>query len=167
METGRHPDDEARLAEDPVVGRLVPDPANPPELRVVTGWVGRSATPGCWRLYLVPTLREYLEFRDDDVVHHEPLRSDARFAPTALWLRAGASVNHVTIEASAVEGEFLQGELTRAFAAPGVGGRVGPGRPVLAVNTWNCTNQTAGTCTLVLCTRVDECRISREANPCV
>ncbi|MQA28219.1 MAG: hypothetical protein GEU82_00060 [Luteitalea sp.] len=171
MATGKRQDPDDPLGQDSVVEKLVPDPAAPPKLKVLIGLLGRSSREGYWRLYTTAYLNDYFEFPGDQVRHHQRLATNqSPLGGTVVWVSAEAEVLRTTSTPAAAAQEFLQGEVARALSPAtnlSVGG-IGGMRPWLAaVNTWVCTNQTAGTCTLVLCTRVDECRISREANPCV
>jgi hypothetical protein len=156
------------MEQDPLIEKLVPDPSEPPRVSILTGWLGRSQRKGYWRLYVTSSLDEYLEFREEDVRHYQSLRTDeSPLGGTVVWVREGAEILRTTSTGAATEREFLRGEIARAFLARGSTIPTFPGLPPRAVNTVNCTNPTAGTCTLVLCTRVEECKISREANPCV
>jgi hypothetical protein len=159
------------MEQDPLVEKLVPDPSELPKVRVLIGWLGRSQREGYWRLYVTPSLDEYLEFREEDIRHNHNLNSnESPLGGTVVWISDAAEILQKSSTATAAEREFLRGEISQAFlpaAGFAIGGRSGPRGGPAAINTWICENQTAGTCTLVLCTKVDECRISREANPCV
>jgi len=55
--------------QDPLVGRLRPDPSEPPEpTKTLEGALGDSDRPGFRRLYFAPELDSYAEFRGDDVL---------------------------------------------------------------------------------------------------
>jgi hypothetical protein len=167
MTASKGKDPDSLPEEDPVVEKLIPDPAEPPKLKVLVGLLGRSAREGYWRLYVTAHLDEYFEFHGNEVCHHQRLEShQAPFGGTVVWLRATAEIIQARSTPAATTQEFLQGEIARALSLVVAPGLIGL-RPWLgAVNTWNCPHQTAGTCTLVACTRVEECKISREANPC-
>jgi hypothetical protein len=171
MRPRKGPDHQSPLQQDAVVEKLVPEPASPPNLKVLIGLLGRSPREGYWRIYVSAYLSEYFEFRSEDVCHHQRLEPDQSvLGGTIVWVKDTAEIARGSSIAADTAQEFLQGEIARAMfsAARAPGAVLGGSRPWLAaVNTWVCQNQTAGTCTLVLCTRVDECRISREANPCV
>lgn len=157
------------LVQDSVVDKLIPDPAQSSNFAVVSGWLGRSDREGKWRLYVSPTLNEYVEFSSEDVCHHEPLDQASAVARTIVWLKAAAEMVLVQSAPAATQREYLQGNITRELlGGPGfpVGGGPVTRPPVGFPNTWLCQNKTAGTCTLVWCTRVNECLISREVNPC-
>jgi hypothetical protein len=171
MTTRKGQDSDSSLEQDPVVEKLVPDPGEPPKLKVLIGLLGRSPREGYWRLYVTAYLNDYFEFRGDEVVHHQRLEpNQSPLGGTVVWVRATAEILRTSSTPAVTAQEFLQGEIARALFPAAIASATSLAglRPWLAaVNTWVCTNQTAGTCTLVLCTRVEECRISREANPCV
>jgi hypothetical protein len=159
------------LAQHPLVDKLLSDPGQPSQFAVLTGWLGRSDQDGKWRLYVSPTLNEYVEFSSEDVCHHAPLDQQSVLARTLIWLKATAEIVWVQSTPAATQREYLQGDITRSLLPrigfPIIGGTVTNTLVGWSPNTWNCQNRSAGTCTLVLCTRVNECLISREANPCV
>ncbi|MFJ4689205.1 hypothetical protein [Streptomyces sp. NPDC088789] len=90
----------SKLKEDPIVAARITDPADQKAIggtRRVTGFVGRSETPGYWRVYLSTRLDDYVEIREEDIVQsyslptseHSPqggtvvvVRDDARLLRT-------------------------------------------------------------------------------------
>jgi hypothetical protein len=98
------------LAPDDLVDRLVPDPSRVEPRVCLTGFLGRAAAEGVWRLYLSKNFDEYVEFAESDVVHTED------GAPgTTVWLPVGTTVRHTRVSARQVQAEFLQGSLTSRF----------------------------------------------------
>lgn len=69
---GDEPDDRGEAADrpqDPLVGRLRPEPSRPPERAVILeGALGDSERPGFRRLYFTAELDSFAEFRTDDVL---------------------------------------------------------------------------------------------------
>jgi hypothetical protein len=169
MATGRNRKPKEVLSEDEIVQKLVPEPGEKLGLKVLVGLLGRSPREGYWRLYVTAYLNDYFEFLGDDVCHHRRLQPDqSPLGGTIVWVKATADIARISSTPAMAAQEFLQGEIAKALFPSALASPVGGLRPWLfAVNTWVCTNRTAGTCTLVLCTRVEECKISREANPCV
>jgi len=110
------PDRFEALRQDELIEKLVPDPANPPDLRILAGFLGDSNQEGHVRLYLSPLLDEYIEFSKDDLLHLQ------RFAPasdplggTLVWIRREAKLQHTRTTTGQVQGQFLQGGITTRF----------------------------------------------------
>jgi hypothetical protein len=155
---------------DPLVEKLVSDLSELPKLIVLTGWLGLSDRKGQWRLYTNPNMNDFVEFKGEDVCHCERQEKESPVSGSMVWLRASTEVVYTRRTTTAIEGEFLQGRVIQTLPlsniALGTAIRRFGGTGFGAVDTWNCQIRTAGTCSLVLCTRVEECQISREANPC-
>jgi hypothetical protein len=80
-EQSRGPEEESggpeELRQHPFVGRLRPEPSQPPErVRVLEGLLGNSDREGYKRLYFTRELDYYAEFRIEDVVYSEPIPPD-------------------------------------------------------------------------------------------
>src|SRR5829696_1386386 len=107
------------LSEDPIVGRLVPDPSQPPPPKVaLEGLLGRSIREGYWRLYFSSDLERYAEFKEEDVLHSEKIPQEqlpfAGLQATKVWLRRDAEVEYTRAESRRVQAEFLQGNISSA-----------------------------------------------------
>jgi hypothetical protein len=106
------------LKQDEVIARLVPDPADPPHVMRLAGYLGKSARRGFWRLYLTLELSDYVEVAEDDIIHSQALVSqDDPLAGTVVWVRSDATLQHVRTESRQAQAEFLQGDITGAFLA--------------------------------------------------
>jgi hypothetical protein len=106
---------------------LVEDPANPPNVRMVTGYEAASSKAGTVRLYNGLDFDQYLEIPEDAI--HERLRLPIErevegFAYTKLWLKIGHHVTRVRRESFEVKQRFLRGDV--AGHGPGA---CGCGRP--------------------------------------
>jgi hypothetical protein len=100
------------------IERLVPNPAQTPEVRFVSGFLGRSAQDGYVRLYLTPDLNEYLEIREEDIVHTQALATEQNpLGGHAVWMRRDATVQHTRTMSRQVQAEFLQGNITAGYLA--------------------------------------------------
>src|SRR5438067_584106 len=92
------------LPEDPLIVELVSDPTQLPNLIVLVGFLGRNSREagvddGYWRLYLTPALNDYITFKRDAVVHHQPLPPERSPAGGSIvWLKRDASVQRTRIE---------------------------------------------------------------------
>jgi hypothetical protein len=91
--------DGADRPQDPIVERLRPDPAQPPEATLtMTGFLGDSDRPGFRRLYFTRDLNFYAEFHSEDVLHtarippeESPFRGEEA---TRVQLRRDATVDY-------------------------------------------------------------------------
>jgi hypothetical protein len=118
------------LQPDPVVEALIPDPAQgpPPGTTVLHGYLGKSSTEGVWRLYLDPSLSEYVEIPEADIQHAETLPDTSG---SSIWVINTTSLKHVRTETQDVQAEFLGGDITDELLATSPAGVVGgPGGPV-------------------------------------
>ena len=60
--------------QDPIVDRVRPDPALPPEQTVsLVGFLGEGDRSGRRRLYFTRDINYYAEFRVEDVLHMVPI----------------------------------------------------------------------------------------------
>lgn len=104
------------LEEDPLVAALVPDPgAGSPSLTVLHGYLGKSMTPNCWRLYLDATLGSYVELRDDDILHHRQAADDGG---TLVWVRKSLELMVTTVSSASIQAEFLSGAIAASRMQP-------------------------------------------------
>lgn len=113
---------------------LVPDPANPPQLVVLTGYLARSSDPAYQRIYLDLAFRSFVDFEIDGLVHAVHTHSDADpTGPSTVWVREEAALRpdepQEQIAASLFEGEVVQRHF--AGAAPAAA-------EPLAASTWPC-----------------------------
>jgi hypothetical protein len=117
-----------KLEPDELVERLVPDASQVPDVRVLVGFLGRSTREGYWRLYLTPTLNEYVEFAQGDVVHSHAFESDVgRLAGTVVWVKRAANLQHTRNVSREAQADFLQGAITAGVSRGvrrGVGGQI-------------------------------------------
>ena len=98
-------------AQDPIVGRLRPDPAQPPEPALtMSGFLGDSDRPGFRRLYFTRNLDFYAEFRAEDAVDVETIPADQDpfrgEEATRLRLRRDATVEYTRTRTARPLDEF-------------------------------------------------------------
>jgi hypothetical protein len=88
------PDNEPKqLKQDPLVEHLVPDPVDHQPTIQLTGWLGKAAKEGFWRLYLTPQLDEYVQFADKDVIYTQPAKPEhSPLGGTTVWLQAATTL---------------------------------------------------------------------------
>ncbi len=122
------------LTPDPLVERLIPDPSEIPDVRVLIGFLGKSTRDKYWRLYLNPNLDDYVEFSEDDVVHSHSLDADAnRLGGAVVWVKRAANLQRTRTTSREAQSDFLQGAIAaraaRKTLAPGVASAFAAWRP--------------------------------------
>jgi hypothetical protein len=111
----------AGLAEDDLVARLAPDPGAPPDVRLVSGWLGKSTRRGYWRLYLTPGLSRYVEVDESAIRHHQRLVSpDSPLGGTLLWIDRDAKLLETRTTSREAQATFLDGDIMAMLRDPQV-----------------------------------------------
>jgi hypothetical protein len=106
------------LRQHELIEKVLPDPSQLASLTTLSGFIGRSLQEGYWRLYLTPTLDEYVEIREDDIVHTQTLEpSQSALGRTVVWLRSGVTLQYTRFTSRQIQAEFLQGPLATGVRA--------------------------------------------------
>jgi len=110
-DASKKPAEGADRPQDPIVGRLRPDPAQPPERTLtLTGFLGDSDRAGFRRLYFTRDLDYYAEFRAEDVVHVAPIPADEQpfrgEDATVVSLRRDATIEYTRTRTTRPPDEF-------------------------------------------------------------
>jgi hypothetical protein len=127
------------LEEDAIVSRVVPEDREASDAVLLTGFLGRSRRSGWWRLYRAPDLSEYVEFREEDVVHTEKTNSDLLPAKgTLIWLKADAAVNRQEAKSRSIAADFLSGDIVNTQVIGAADSLIAPGGGGTAI-TWTIT----------------------------
>jgi hypothetical protein len=110
------PRDPEGLEPDPIVEQLVPDPSESAVPAIaLEGLLGRSPKDGYRRLYFTIEFKEYAEFREEDVLHREPMEKEhppfVGLESTRLWVKPNAQVTHTRTESRQVQASFLTGDI--------------------------------------------------------
>lgn len=101
--------------QDDLIARIVPDPANVPDVKSLVGWLGSSAREGHVRLYVSPDLDEYLDVPEDAVRHSEATGDRSSVGATVIWVDRSATLHHTRTRSREVGGDFLQGAIVAAY----------------------------------------------------
>ena len=110
------------LQQHELVNKLAPEPSQLQPLTVLSGFPGRSPQTGYWRLYLTPTLDEYVEIPEGDIVHSQaPEPGQSATAATMIWVRSEAPLQYTRTTSRSIQAEFLQGPITTGFKARATG----------------------------------------------
>jgi len=99
------------------IGRVVGDPANPPETRMLSGWFGDAAEKGYRRLYTEAELTSYVDIPDDAILYTEPIRDSQPAGAVLVWIKRDAELKPGGSAASRAA-RFLQGDVQRDFSTP-------------------------------------------------
>jgi hypothetical protein len=112
------------LEPDELVQKLGADAEQPPQVTLLSGYLGPSPADGYQRLYLDPSLTVYAEIAEDDIVNAE--KNEAPGSPfgafTTLWVKRGAQVRRTVVNTQRIQAEFLSGGIVSGSA----GARGGP-----------------------------------------
>ena len=164
----------ANLKPDALVEELVPDPSQP-QARLVSGYLGKSARAGQWRVYLSLEFGEYLEIAEQDILQVVKLGREGSEAGAWVWVKHGASVEHVRLAPRRVQAEFLQGDITSAFlfGAAGQAATFFRGLAALALpktfSVTECatcpTDDGSHTCVPAVCTLATSCLTTVPTDP--
>ena len=154
------------LKEDEIIARLVPDPAAPPDVTAMAGFLGRSARPASWRLYQTLDLKDYVEIAEDDIVQSQSLKSDLQpLGGTVVWIKSGARLRYTQSESRLAETEFMQGDITRQFlAGTGPEGLSGWGGGAVLRYTLNSCPWTGNSCIIKWCYLPPKTRVYPNCN---
>ena len=99
-----------------MVRKLVPDPAGPPSVAVLRGYLGESMLPDHRRLYLARTLDTYVEIPADRILHTNPLPDGEG---TRVWVPKSLELRIVRTVSADIQAGFLQGAIARRHLPSG------------------------------------------------
>jgi hypothetical protein len=106
------------IKQDRLAEQLVPNPSDQQPTILLTGWLGKGAKEGFWRLYLTPAFDEYVQFADKEVVHTQAVQAEqSPLGGTMVWLHAGTILQHTKVINRQVQADFLSGKITSEFMA--------------------------------------------------
>ena len=152
----QEPSGPAELRQDELIEKLVPDPAAPPDVIVLVGFLGKSSRAGYVRLYLTPKLNDYFEIPEKDVILTQSLATELNpLGGTIVWVRREAELLHTRTTPAQAQAEFLQGGITSGFlAGTGMTGLMGEARGtttiicIIVISIFVCTREwgTFGPC---------------------
>jgi len=119
--------------EHPLIKALVDDPAQPPQLLVLTGFLGRAADPAYQRIYLDLALSAFLDFAAEGIVHVVHTRSDEDpLSPSTVWIRQDTPIAQQAAPET-YAADLMTGPLTRQFLP-----EAERGIPMPKPTTWPC-----------------------------
>jgi hypothetical protein len=150
---------------DDFVGKVVKDPANPPNAAVVQGYVGRSDADDHIRVYADPSLQSYVDIPADAVLHSERLPAEqSPLGGSVVWVDANAPLRQpAPTPPAATAADFLRGSIQDDLGATAVNV---PQTIHPTLWTQLCTHTIATVCTQLCPTRIDHGCPSTAATVC-
>ena len=136
--------------QDELVAKLVKDAKAPPDILILTGFVGTSSEKGHTRLYFDPQLSDYVEIPNDAILHSQEIPKDqSSLGGTLLWIKKDAVLIHGKVGPNRLKAKFLEGRIQQEFlkgrAAPQQ--QQGGGSPLTQFGG-GCPTLAAGVCTV-------------------
>ena len=99
----------------PFVQAVAGDGTSPPDVRVLTGWLGASGEEGHVRLYLDATLSAYVDIPRDAVLYSEEIPNSHPAGQRSVWVKNDAELKEGG-SAIARAAKFLFGQVQQDFA---------------------------------------------------
>jgi hypothetical protein len=119
--------DKENLPPRDFVDALVEDPANPPQLQVLTGYPGRSAEEGHTRLYLDPELTGWVDIPDEAILLRREVQDEYGLGKSLVWTKLDAQIKQGPGTGGGTGADFLQGQVAQDL---GGGAGLGGAQPI-------------------------------------
>jgi hypothetical protein len=100
----------------PWVATMVGDACAPPDVRVLSGYLGESSREGDWhRLYFTLELNHFVEIEGPDILFVEDSGNE-KLSGVTVWIRKDAKIWHMYIASEQIVAQHLRhGDLARRF----------------------------------------------------
>jgi hypothetical protein len=120
----RYEGDGPNVRYDDFVGRIVQDPNEPPNVTLLSGYLGSSSEEGHVRLYLDEELSRYVEIPEKAIRHTQELPPEqSPLGGSLVWIDRDAEVVHGAAGAERRKATFLEGQIAQDY----IGGAGGTG----------------------------------------
>jgi hypothetical protein len=107
--------DRAKVRLDAFTAKVVPDPKNPGESLLLTGFLGAATDSKQTRIYWDPSLSSYVDVDTADIIHAEPLpKEQSPLGGSYIWVKRSAEVS-VSAGGQTTKGKFFQGPVMSAY----------------------------------------------------
>jgi hypothetical protein len=128
------------MAEEPMsrfdnfTNKVVGDPAKPQDTLLITGFLGASSDGEHTRVYSDPTLDNYFDIANHDIVHTEPLsKEQSPLGGHYVWVKKNAEVLSGKAGTERTKAKFLEGPIAAQAGGAGfAGGTYAPTIPFIA-----------------------------------
>jgi len=124
----------SKVKLDEFTAKVVPDPKNPTDALLLTGFLGASSEGGQTRIYWDASLSSFVDVDTADILHTEPLpKAQSPLGGAYIWVKRSAEVSVGSAAGRSAKGKFFQGPLMTAYggafggAATGAGGETAAG----------------------------------------
>ena len=119
--------EEPKTKLDAFVAKVVGDPAKPQETLMLKGFLGASSETNHTRIYTDPTLEDYVDVANSDIVHSEPVsKEESPLGGFYVWVKKSAEALTGKAGSERKKAKFLEGPIA-AQAGGAVPGPAGPG----------------------------------------
>ena len=117
---------------DAFIAKVVGDPAKPQETLMLKGFLGASSEPNHTRIYTDPTLEEYVDIPNGDILHSEPVsKEESALGGNYIWVKKTAEVLTGKAGPDRKKAKFLEGPIAAQAGAAAAGpANPGPFPPV-------------------------------------
>jgi hypothetical protein len=142
--------DDQSSRHDSFISKVVPDPANPGETLMLSGFLGPSSEPNHTRIYQDATLENYVDVPDDAILHTEALpKEQSPLGGSYIWIKKDAEVLHGKVGADRTKAKFLEGPIQQAFgiALPAAGAEAAGGAAAAPITLPFCPSEAMPHCT--------------------
>jgi hypothetical protein len=117
---------------DDFVHKIVPDPANVPNVMRLVGYPGASSEANHERLYLTPDLSTYIEVPSEDVLHQMRMPADQDpLGAVVLWVKRDASLKYKMTSGAQALANYFAGAIAGAAATGPAMGMQRPAGPTV------------------------------------
>jgi len=110
--------EENLMTTNSFVDVIVKDPANPPKVKLVVGYLGKAASAGLVRIYTNPELSEHIDVPEGAVLHTLEVPDD-HFGAQYIWIDRDAEVTVRDTSRSELKTRFMAGPLAESAADSG------------------------------------------------
>ncbi len=109
-------DEQTKVRLDQFTSRVVPDPKNPGEALLITGFLGPSSEPEHTRIYFDATLSRYVDAPTNEILHTEPLpKEQSPLGGSYIWLKRDTEVLFGKAGADRAKAKFFEGPVMAAY----------------------------------------------------
>jgi hypothetical protein len=109
-------DPKGKPQEDDFISKIVKDPAQPPDVLLLTGYLGASSEPGYTRLYFDPQFSNYVEIPDAAILHTQKIPPEqSPLGESYVWIDKNAEIIHGKVGPNRPKAKFLEGPIFQDF----------------------------------------------------